>query len=106
MLAECNWLESASNFCKADINPSGFLVNSIAVASAKNSLFLDIASCINCPKIGARIKNTKPATISIAFPLLSLSLSSDLNKNDLVKISDSITTKPTITETTADNKIS
>ena len=60
---------------QADIKPSGFLVNWTAVLSAKNSLFLDKASCINEPNIGDNIKNIKPININIPFPLLSLSLS-------------------------------
>jgi hypothetical protein len=34
-------------FSNAFIKPSGFLVNKTLPASAKNSLFLEIASCIN-----------------------------------------------------------
>ena len=39
-LAVSNSLGSFSNFSKAEIKPSGLRVNSTAVASAKNSLFL------------------------------------------------------------------
>ena len=38
--AYCNSLESSSSFWNADINPTGLLVNSIALLSAKNYHFL------------------------------------------------------------------
>ncbi len=44
LLAVFSSFGSLDIFCKAEINPSGFLVNSTAVASAKNSLLLDTAS--------------------------------------------------------------
>ena len=107
LLATFNSLGSLEIFCKAEIRPSGFLVNSIAVASAKNSLFLEIASCISFPKIGERIKNIRPIIINIALPLLSSSLSLvPPQKAIRVNQSASITTKPTITETTAESLIS
>ena len=40
-LALFSSLGSFSSFCNADINPSGLRVNSIAVLSARNSLFLE-----------------------------------------------------------------
>lgn len=39
LLAVSNWFGSFSSFSRAEIKPSGFLVNSTAVASAKNSPF-------------------------------------------------------------------
>lgn len=41
-----SWLEISSFFifCKADLRPSGYLVNLTPVASAVNSLFLEIAN--------------------------------------------------------------
>jgi len=47
LFATFSSLPSLDILVSAEINPSGFLVNSIAVASAKNSLFLESASCIN-----------------------------------------------------------
>ena len=70
LLATCNSEESPEIFCNAEIKPSGFLVNSIAVASAKNSLFLETASCINLPKIGANIKNINPIIPVITPPII------------------------------------
>lgn len=60
LFAECSSFGSLDIFCKAEINPSGFLVNLTEVASARNSLRLETASCISLPKIGASIKNIKP----------------------------------------------
>lgn len=55
---------SPLTFCNAWISPSGFRVNSIALASAKYSLFLDKANWIAVAIIGAKTTKTS-ATIYI-----------------------------------------
>ena len=107
LLATFNWFGSPEILIRAEINASGFLVNSIAVASARNSLFLEIASYINCPNIGAKIRKINPINIKIGFPFSSSSLLlGPPQKVILVNQSESITTNPTITETTAERRIS
>ena len=100
-MAVFNTSVSSDIFFNALIKPSLFRVISTADASAKYSLFLEIASCINLANIGAKIIKTRPIIIKIAFPLLS---SSSLDLDDLKKplenASDNITIKPTITTVT------
>lgn len=60
-------------FSNADASPSGFLVRSAPVASAKNSLCLDIANFIMVAIIGDKSANNTPIIISI-IPILPVSL--------------------------------
>src|SRR3989339_1794539 len=66
-------VRSEEIFSKALAKPSGYLVNKAPSASAKNSRFLEIASCTKVAAIGATIAATIHKTIKIApgFPLSS-----------------------------------
>ncbi len=84
LFAECNSFGSPDIFCNAEIRPSGFLVNFADVASARNSLRLDTANCINLPNIGASIRNIKPHkhqySISFTIIIIRVISSSDVEK--------------------------
>src|SRR3989338_10604693 len=75
LLATVNGVGSAEIFSRAAASPSGYLVKSAPEASAKNSLFLEIASLIKIAIIGAKIAKTKAIIIKIAFDELFSSLS-------------------------------
>ena len=90
-------------FSSAEARPSGYLVRSAPEASAKNSLFLEIASCISLAKIGESIIKIIPITIIIPFPFL---LSPPLRKPPRINIFAKSETKPTRITTTVDNRIS
>ena len=66
LLATVNGVGSAEIFSRAAASPSGYLVKSAPEASAKNSLFLEIASRIKDAIIGASIARIIPAIIKIA----------------------------------------
>src|SRR3989344_8547545 len=92
-------------FSKALANPSGYLVSKAPEASAKNSRFLEMASCIKVVAIGAKIESTTPIKIKSPPPSLLLSLLLPHHKL-LIKKSASKETKTASTTATVESSIS
>src|SRR3989344_190479 len=81
-------------FLNADVSPGGYLVSLTPVASAANSLFLDIANDTKFANNGAKIDNAIPITIKNICALPSLFLFPEENHRLLKNISAIIAIMP------------
>ena len=102
--------DSSLILIKAFFNPGGYLVSFTAVASAPNSLFLEIANETKFATIGARMAKNTPSKIKIicSFPFSSFPPLLFLPENHklLRKISAIIEINPTSTATVVINRMS